>query len=59
MTGVQTSALPIYPEYRQGGVTKGLLQAAFKKMKKDGQVLSVLSPFSIGFYRHFGYEVFF
>ncbi|APZ50045.1 hypothetical protein BW721_10665 [Jeotgalibaca sp. PTS2502] len=48
-----------YPEYRQGGVTKGLLQAAFKKMKKDGQILSVLSPFSIGFYRHFGYEVFF
>lgn len=48
-----------YPEYRNGGITKQLLQESFVKMKENGQVLSVLSPFSIGFYRHFGYEVFF
>lgn len=48
-----------YPEYRGKGVMKELIIAALKKMHDDGQIVSVLGPFSIAFYRHFGWEVFF
>src|SRR5699024_6374333 len=48
-----------YPEYRNEGLTKKLLLESLKMMQEKGQLLSVLSPFSISFYRHFGWEVFF
>lgn len=48
-----------YPEYRLGGHTSQLMLETLEMMRKDGQVLSALSPFSEEFYRKFGWEVFF
>lgn len=46
-----------WPEYRRNGYVAKLLEHAFIEMKKNNQVLSVLHPFSIQFYRKFGYEL--
>jgi len=48
-----------YPEYRQQGIIKRLMIEALKKMLENGQVISVLAPFSVFFYRYFGWELFF
>ncbi|RIE00176.1 GNAT family N-acetyltransferase [Cohnella faecalis] len=41
---------------RQGGVTK-LLHHALRKMREAGQTISMLHPFSVPFYRKYGYEL--
>ncbi|WP_432702739.1 GNAT family N-acetyltransferase [Lysinibacillus sphaericus] len=48
-----------YPEYRQQGIMKKLMIASLKEMRQKGQTISVLAPFSISFYRYFGWELFF
>lgn len=48
-----------YPEYRSSGVMKQVMIHALKQMREQGQLISVLGPFSVSFYRHFGWEVFF
>ncbi|GIN70002.1 acetyltransferase [Bacillus sp. J14TS2] len=47
-----------YPEYRRKGHIRGLMTAALEVMKEKGQLLSYLHPFSIDFYRKFGWEIF-
>ncbi|MCA1053383.1 GNAT family N-acetyltransferase [Rossellomorea aquimaris] len=47
-----------YPEYRRRGYVKSLITHALKEMKDGGQVISMLHPFEISFYRKFGYELF-
>lgn len=47
-----------YPEYRQQGIIKKLMTEALKKMRENGQSISVLAPFSVSFYRYFGWELF-
>lgn len=47
-----------YPEYRRKGFVKELMIASLKEMRADGQLLSMLSPFYIDFYRKFGWEIF-
>lgn len=51
------SSVATWPEYRRSGVAKNLLQHALVKMKEQGQVLSYLHPFSVGFYRKYGWEI--
>lgn len=41
---------------RQGGVTR-LLRHALRIMREEGQTLSMLHPFSVPFYRKYGYEL--
>ncbi|CAM5379893.1 GNAT family N-acetyltransferase OS=Lysinibacillus sphaericus OX=1421 GN=LS41612_07495 PE=4 SV=1 [Lysinibacillus sphaericus] len=48
-----------YPEYRQQGIMKKLIIASLKEMRQNGQTISVLAPFSVSFYRYFGWELFF
>ncbi len=48
-----------YPEYRQQGIIKKLMLEALKEMRQNGQAISVLAPFSVSFYRYFGWELFF
>jgi len=48
-----------YPEYRNAGIMKRVLLQSLKTMRANGQIISVLSPFSVSFYRHFGWELFF
>jgi len=48
-----------YPEYRNAGIMKQVLLRSLETMRANGQMISVLSPFSVSFYRHFGWELFF
>lgn len=46
-----------YPEYRRKGLVKKLLIQALDSMRTQGQLLSYLNPFSVPFYRAFGWEI--
>ncbi|MBK3493393.1 GNAT family N-acetyltransferase [Viridibacillus sp. YIM B01967] len=48
-----------YPEFRNRGIMKKLMIRALEEMRKNGQSVSVLAPFSVSFYRYFGWELFF
>lgn len=52
------SGVATWPEYRRGGLVKKLLQKGLEEMKENGQVVSYLFPFSIPFYRKYGWELF-
>ncbi|MGX5529667.1 GNAT family N-acetyltransferase [Bacillus toyonensis] len=45
------------PEYRRSGYVKELLQHSLQTMKKDGYTVSMLHPFSVSFYRKYGWEL--
>ncbi len=44
------------PGYRRRGAIRGCFEQAFREMKELGQVFSALYPFSVEYYRQFGYE---
>jgi predicted acetyltransferase len=46
-----------WPEFRRQGMVGKLLRRALTEMKDAGQTVSYLHPFSIAFYRRFGWEV--
>lgn len=48
-----------YPEYRNQGVMKQILTKVLLTMREQNQLVSVLGPFSVSFYRHYGWELFF
>ncbi|CAM3833154.1 GNAT family N-acetyltransferase [Alkalicoccus chagannorensis] len=52
------SGVASWPEYRRQGIISKLLKHALEEMYQEGQYLSFLFPFSIPFYRRFGYELF-
>ncbi|WP_181349609.1 enhanced intracellular survival protein Eis [Thalassobacillus sp. CUG 92003] len=52
------ASIATYPEHRRMGFVKALLIHALKEMKDNGQWISVLHPFSIPFYRKYGWELF-
>jgi predicted acetyltransferase len=47
-----------YPEFRRNGYVKRLIIEALVRMRKEEQIISLLHPFDIGFYRKYGWEVF-
>lgn len=47
-----------YPEYRRNGYVRELISASLKDMKDNGEIVSLLHPFDIGFYRRYGWEIF-
>ncbi|WP_162921788.1 GNAT family N-acetyltransferase [Listeria costaricensis] len=47
-----------FPENRGGGLIRQLMHASLAEMRQKGQLLSYLRPFSVPFYRKFGYELF-
>lgn len=47
-----------WPENRRGGLVSKLLSKALARMNEEGQVLSCLHPFSVPFYRKFGWELY-
>ncbi|GAK04090.1 LOW QUALITY PROTEIN: hypothetical protein JCM19037_2463 [Geomicrobium sp. JCM 19037] len=53
VTGVST-----WPEERRGGLVRQLLQRGLKDMKDRGASSSLLDPFSVGYYRKFGWELY-
>lgn len=46
-----------YPEQRRKGLIKQLMAYSLKDMREKGQLLSYLAPFSVHFYRKFGWEM--
>lgn len=51
------ASVATWPEYRRGGKIRQLLRASLYEMKEKGQIVSLLHPFSIPFYRKFGWEL--
>jgi len=51
------ASVSTWPEYRRHGYVAKLIEHAFIHMKKSKQIISVLHPFYIAFYRKFGYEL--
>lgn len=45
------------PEGRHGGRISSLLKESLRIMRDKGQVVSMLGPFSVEFYRKYGYEI--
>lgn len=56
MAGV--AGVSTYPEFRRLGYVKELMAASLRAMKEQGQTVSMLHPFSIDFYRKYGWELF-
>lgn len=54
MGGVASVAT--WPEHRRQGMVKQLLTHGLKEMKKNGQSVSLLHPFSFAYYRKYGWE---
>lgn len=46
-----------WPEHRDGGNVRGLMQSCLTELTERGDVFSFLYPFSYQYYRKFGYEV--
>lgn len=51
------NAVATWPEYRRQGLVKKLLHHSLTEMKASGQTISFLHPFSIPFYRKYGWEL--
>ncbi|SFM50953.1 Predicted acetyltransferase [Gracilibacillus orientalis] len=51
------AAVASWPEYRRSGKIKRLLQEVLRSMKSTGHTISYLHPFSVPFYRKYGYEL--
>jgi predicted acetyltransferase len=47
-----------YPEHRRKGYVKKMLIHILEKMKQEGYSVSMLYPFSVPFYREYGWELF-
>ncbi|WP_161568251.1 GNAT family N-acetyltransferase [Anaerobacillus alkaliphilus] len=52
------SGVVTWPENRRGGLVKTLLKKSLEEMKEKEQTISFLFPFSIPFYRKYGWELF-
>lgn len=52
------ASVSTWPEYRRNGYVGQLLAHSYAVMREQGMLISMLSPFSIPFYRKFGYEVY-
>ena len=46
-----------WPEYRRKGMVAKLLRTGLKAMKEEGRTISMLHPFSVPFYRKYGWEL--
>ncbi|TMW70629.1 GNAT family N-acetyltransferase [Alteribacter natronophilus] len=52
------SGVATWPEKRRSGLVRTLLGMSLEEMKRNGQTVSFLHPFSVPFYRKFGWEMF-
>ena len=51
------AGIATYPEYRRQGYVREMLQFSLEKMREDGYSISMLHPFSVSFYRKYGWEL--
>ncbi|MBC8079708.1 MAG: GNAT family N-acetyltransferase [Gorillibacterium sp.] len=52
------ASVSTWPEYRRSGYVGKLLANSFAVMRENGMLVSMLHPFSIPFYRKYGYEIY-
>ncbi|MFD1137885.1 GNAT family N-acetyltransferase [Paenibacillus urinalis] len=52
------ASVSTWPEHRRKGHVAALLKHALLEMKNQGQTISFLHPFSVPFYRKYGWEVY-
>ncbi len=52
------ASVATWPEYRRKGMVSQLLAKGLQVMKDEGRTISFLHPFSIPFYRKFGWELY-
>ena len=52
------ASVSTWPEQRRRGHVARLLKHALLQMRENGQSVSCLAPFSFGFYRKFGWEIY-
>ncbi|PYZ96873.1 GNAT family N-acetyltransferase [Alteribacter lacisalsi] len=52
------SGVATWPEKRRAGLVRTMLAMSLEEMKRNGQLVSFLHPFSVPFYRKFGWEMF-
>lgn len=50
-------AVATWPEYRRSGIAKQLMYRSIEDMYEQGQTVSFLHPFHVGFYRKQGWEL--
>lgn len=50
------SSVASWPEYRRGGLVRNLIMKSLLSMRENNQLVSYLHPFSIPFYRKYGWE---
>lgn len=48
----------VYPENRSKGIAHNLVKASLKKAFQSEQLVAMLQPFSVEFYRRFGYDLY-
>jgi len=53
---VTAGGISTQPEYRRGGYVRQMFAKAFTMAPERGWAVSMLHPFSFGYYRKFGYE---
>lgn len=58
ISAVGINHVGVYPENRGGGLATKLMTAALQEAYRRQQVLAVLEPFSVQFYRHLGFDLF-
>ncbi len=51
------TSVATYPEYTGLGLMSGLMRRSLEEMRKLGECLAILYPFSIPLYRHRGWEI--
>ena len=51
------TSVATYPEYTGLGLMSGLMRYSLEEMRKQGECLAILFPFSIPLYRHRGWEI--
>ncbi len=51
------AAVGVAPELRRQGVADRLMREALRRIRRAGVPLALLYPFSVAFYRRFGYEL--
>jgi predicted acetyltransferase len=51
------AAVGVAPEARRQGVADRLMREALRRIRRAGAPLALLYPFSVSFYRRFGYEL--
>ncbi len=51
------AAVGVAPEFRRQGVADALMHESLRRIRRAGVPIALLYPFSVGFYRKFGYEL--